>query len=71
MGVTRRELLRGAGNFAGAVLLGDRLLLPGLTPTVGRSVGEFELIIKAGYRKFGVSKVRHRSGASVPLHSCG
>lgn len=29
--------------------------LPGLTPTVGRAVGEFEFIIKAGYRSFAIA----------------
>jgi hypothetical protein len=29
--------------------------LPGLSPTVGRAVGEFEFMIKAGYRTFGIA----------------
>ena len=29
--------------------------LPGLNPTIGRAVGEFEPIIKAGYRAFGIA----------------
>jgi hypothetical protein len=29
--------------------------LPGLTPTVNRAVGEFEFILKAGYRTFGIA----------------
>lgn len=29
--------------------------LPGLTPTTGRAVGEFEFMIKAGYRTFGIA----------------
>jgi len=29
--------------------------LPGLTPTVGRAVGEFEFIVNRGYRAFGVA----------------
>ena len=29
--------------------------LPGLTPTTGRAVGEFELMMKAGYRTFGIA----------------
>jgi len=29
--------------------------LPGLTPTTGRAVGEFEFMVKAGYRTFGIA----------------
>jgi hypothetical protein len=29
--------------------------LPGLTPTVGRAVGEFEFKLKAGYHTFGIA----------------
>ncbi len=29
--------------------------LPGLTPTVDRAVGEFELLLKPGYRAFGIA----------------
>jgi hypothetical protein len=29
--------------------------LPGLTPTIDRAVGEFELLLKAGYRAFGIA----------------
>jgi hypothetical protein len=29
--------------------------LPGLTPTVGRAVGEFEFMLKAGYHTFGIA----------------
>ena len=40
----------------------------GLTPTVGRSVGEFELILKAGYRGFGIAAAHrfHHTPADSP-----
>lgn len=42
--------------------------LPGLTPTVDRAVGEFELIIKAGYRAFGIAAAHrfHHTPADSP-----
>jgi len=41
---------------------------PGLTPTVGRAVGEFELILKAGYRGFGIAAAHrfHHTPADSP-----
>jgi len=41
---------------------------PGLTPTVGRAVGEFELIIKGGYRCFGIAAAHrfHHTPADSP-----
>jgi len=41
---------------------------PGLTPTVGRAVGEFEFIIKAGYRTFGIAASHrfHHTPADSP-----
>ena len=41
---------------------------PGLTPTVGRRVGELELILKAGYRCFGIAAAHrfHHTPADSP-----
>ena len=63
---TRRLLMTSPGlvpllttTFAG---------LPGLTPTVGRAVGEFEFILKAGYRTFGIAAAHrfHHTPADSP-----
>lgn len=42
--------------------------LPGLTPTVDRAVGEFEFMIKAGYRTFGIAAAHrfHHTSADSP-----
>jgi hypothetical protein len=42
--------------------------LPGLTPTAGRAVGEFEFIVKAGYRTFGIAAAHrfHHTSADSP-----
>ncbi|HEY3134718.1 MAG TPA: hypothetical protein VGL29_01590 [Blastocatellia bacterium] len=42
--------------------------LPELTPTVGRAVGEFEFISKAGYRTFGIAAAHrfHHTPADSP-----
>ena len=42
--------------------------LPGLTPTVGRAVGEYEFLIKAGYRSFGIAAAHrfHHTPADSP-----
>lgn len=42
--------------------------LPGLTPVVGRPLGEFELMIKAGYRTFGIAAAHrfHHTSADSP-----
>lgn len=42
--------------------------ISGLTPTVGRAVGEFEFIIKAGYRGFGIAAAHrfHHTPADSP-----
>ena len=41
---------------------------PGLTPTTGRAVGEFEPIVKAGYRTFGIAAAHrfHHTPADSP-----
>jgi hypothetical protein len=41
---------------------------PGLTPAVGRAVGEFEFMIKAGYRTFGIAAAHrfHHTPADSP-----
>jgi hypothetical protein len=41
---------------------------PGLTPTVGRAVGEFEFIVKAGYGTFGIAAAHqfHHTPADSP-----
>ena len=41
---------------------------PGLTPTVGRAVGELEFILKAGYRCFGIAAAHrfHHTPADSP-----
>ena len=41
---------------------------PGLTPTTGRAVGEFELMLKAGYRTFGIAAAHrfHHTPADSP-----
>ena len=41
---------------------------PGLTPTVGQAVGEFEFMIKAGYRTFGIAAAHrfHHTPADSP-----
>jgi hypothetical protein len=48
-----------SGTFAGC---------PGLTPGVGRAVGEYELIMKAGYRAFGIAAAHrfHHTPADSP-----
>jgi hypothetical protein len=42
--------------------------LAGLTPTVGRAVGEFEFMLKAGYRSFGIAAAHrfHHTPADSP-----
>ena len=42
--------------------------LPGLAPTTGRAVGEFELMLKAGYRIFGMAAAHqfHHTPADSP-----
>lgn len=42
--------------------------LPGLTPVVDRAVGEFEFIVKAGYRAFGIAAAHrfHHTSADSP-----
>jgi hypothetical protein len=42
--------------------------LPGLTPTPGRAVGEFELLARAGYRAFGIAGAHkfHHTPADSP-----
>jgi hypothetical protein len=42
--------------------------MPGLTPSVSRAVGEFEFIIKAGYRSFGIAAAHrfHHTPADSP-----
>jgi hypothetical protein len=41
---------------------------PGLTPAVGRAVGEFEFILKGGYRGFGIAAAHrfHHTPADSP-----
>ena len=42
--------------------------LAGLTPTVERAVGEFEFMLKAGYRSFGIAAAHrfHHTPADSP-----